>query len=105
MEIIKRTNIVVKTARRFVVRRAETDEPVQCGQCGGQMTDTRNLDGILDVSLREVFRLVEADKIHFYESAERIGFICLKSLGALSLDAEQPEIVNTESRNSARFFK
>lgn len=69
------------------------------------MIDARNLGGILSVSLREVFRLVEADKIHFYESAERIGFICLKSLGTLPLDAEQPEIVNTESRNNGQFFK
>ncbi len=80
MEIIKRTNIVVKTARRFIVRRAGTDEPVQCGQCAGQMIRAQAAADFFGVSSRTVYRLIEQSIIHFTETEVNEIYICPNSI-------------------------
>ncbi len=80
MEIIKKTNIVVKTARRFVVRRAETDEPIQCGQCAGQMIRAQAAADFFGVSSRTIYRLIEQTIIHFTETEVNEIYVCPTSI-------------------------
>lgn len=81
MRIIRKTSILVKTKRALKVRgQASDDEIILCPQCGEIMSDARSVSDILDISVREVYRLVEAGKIHFFETGKKIDFLCLKSI-------------------------
>jgi hypothetical protein len=80
MEIIKRTNIVIKTARRFIVRRAETDEPLQCGQCARQMIRAQAAAQIFVVSSRTIYGLIEKGNIHFTETEVSEIYVCPTSI-------------------------
>ncbi len=93
MEIIKKTNIVVKTARRFVVRRAETDEPIQCGQCAGQMIRAQAAADFFGVSSRMIYRLVERGAAHFVEAERSELYVCPVSVKAALETQETNQIL------------
>lgn len=81
MRIIRKTNILVKTERKLTAyRQTLNDETILCPQCGEKMFDARSAAEFLDTSVREVYRLVEAGKLHFYETDEKTGYLCLKSI-------------------------
>lgn len=76
MKFIKRTNILVKTKRRFVVGSVENDELVQCPQCVEPMISAHASANLFGVSSREIYRLVEAGAIHFVETENNQMFVC-----------------------------
>lgn len=81
MRIIRKISILVKTKRLPLAQNQFSPvEIILCPQCGEAMSDAPATAEMLGASVREVYRLVEAGKIHFYENAERIGFLCPKSL-------------------------
>lgn len=82
MKIIRKINILVKSSKRLLIVNEDLNaiEIILCPQCGEKMSDAPATAEILGASVREVYRLVEEGKIHFYENAEKIGFLCPKSV-------------------------
>lgn len=78
MKIIRRkTSIVVKTQRKFVIRQSPPEEEVfACEQCGEQMLMPQTAAVLYDISTREVYRFVEEGKIHFVETDSKAIFVC-----------------------------
>ena len=80
MIIIRKKKILVNR-KIGAAENSGADFILLCPHCGEPMTDARELGAVAELSLREIFRLVEARQIHFYETEERIAFVCLKSIG------------------------
>ena len=70
MEIIKRTSILVKTRRRYVVENVQTDKSISCERCAGQMIPAQTAAIIFNVSSRVIYRFIEQENIHFAETNE-----------------------------------
>lgn len=76
MEIIKKTSILVKTRRRFVVSGLLHNEIIQCGQCAGQMLPAQSAADFFSVSSRIIYRLIEQESIHYIETDVNEIFVC-----------------------------
>ena len=76
MKIIRKTSVLIKTARKFIVHQASSDEQICCEQCGGQMITTHQCAVLNGISSRAVYRLVERGDIRFIETDSRIVFVC-----------------------------
>ncbi len=81
MRLEKKTKIIIKTKREFVIRHTTAGEQVDCPQCGGKMISERVGAEFFGISYRTIYRLVEAGEIHFSETDENVGLICLQSFG------------------------
>lgn len=75
MGIIRKTNILIKTERRFVVRQAGEVPRIWCDQCAGQMITAREAAGLHGIGTRGVYRLIEEGKVHFAETAAEM-YVC-----------------------------
>jgi len=68
MKIIRRKQFFVKTERGLTNNGLRSEnKTVLCPHCGESMTDVRTFGGMLDLSFREVFRLIVLNRIHFCE--------------------------------------
>lgn len=76
MEIIKRTNIFVKTERRLVIQNQPVDETVECRQCPGQMIAPGAAASFFGVSRRAIYRFIEREEIHFIETETNEIYVC-----------------------------
>lgn len=76
MEIKRKTNILIKTERKLVVRQSQTDVEIRCEKCVGQMITAQTAAVQRGISTREIYRLVEEDKITFVETEAKIVYIC-----------------------------
>lgn len=82
MKIIRKTKILVNTKRELKISQIKPQEEfVVCPQCGETMIEARLAAEILRKSIREIYRMIEADSIHFYETDDKHGFLCLQSAG------------------------
>ena len=61
---------------------SETEEIIACPFCEGDevMIVAESAASVFAFSRREIYRMVEAGKVHFLETAERVLFVCQKSL-------------------------
>jgi hypothetical protein len=86
MNTSSKTEITVETHRILTIRRGSRYRLAWCEACGEQArTVTADEAAILaGVSSSAIYQLIEARKLHFVETADRVVFICLKSLGNLS---------------------
>ena len=80
MEIKKRTSILVKTVRRFVVESERTIEAAQCRQCAQRMISAHAAASLFSVGVRAIYRLVESGKIHFAEIDAGEVLVCSVSI-------------------------
>lgn len=80
---MKRTRITVETERVLVIssRRRRIVES-WCDGCGHEVKLIRAEEAafISGVGLRDICRQVEADNLHYMETADRVLMICLDSL-------------------------
>lgn len=76
MEIIRKTNVLIKTARKFVVHRSESGEQIRCEQCDELMLPAQTSADFFGISVRAVYRLVEAGKLRFIETSAKNVFVC-----------------------------
>ncbi len=76
MEIKRKTNILVKTARKLVVRMDETGEHPGCENCAEQMFTAQSAAFFYQISTREIYRLIETGKIRFIETVSKDIYIC-----------------------------
>jgi len=76
MEIIRKTNILIKTERKFVIRQSSAEEEIWCETCDGQMITAQNAAVLHGISTREIYGLVEKGTLHFVESGAKILYVC-----------------------------
>ena len=78
--IKKRTEITVKTHRRFIVNRRSSRFVARCEKCGEmvEMVMPDEAAAIVGISSRAIYRAIESEEIHFIETAQI--FVCHKSL-------------------------
>ena len=90
MKFIRKTSILVKTSRRFVIRGLLTDEPPECGECAEQMLAPQSAADYFGVSRRVIYRLIERKEIHFAETDVNEIYVCPASVeAALKLIGER----------------
>lgn len=75
MRITRKTNVFIKTERKFVVRQTE-NEPICCEQCAEPMIPAQISADIFGISSRTIYRLVESEKIHFVETEANEIYVC-----------------------------
>jgi len=80
MRIAHRTNILVKTERKFIVRGSSSDETIVCEQCAERMVSAQASADFFGFSSRIVYRLIESGKIHFAETETNEVYVCPISL-------------------------
>ncbi len=86
MKTRRKIEFIVETHRILTIKRGSRHRIAYCEACGEQArVVTADEAAILaGVSPRMIYQLVEARKLHFTESPDRVVFICLHSLGNLS---------------------
>lgn len=86
MKTRSKTEIIVETHRILAIKRGSRYRLAWCEECGevARMVTADEAAILAGVSPRAVYQLVEARKLHFTESLDRVGFICLNSIGSLS---------------------
>jgi hypothetical protein len=77
----KRTEITIETDRTLIVRKQPGSVQGWCPGCGGpaKMISPESAAAIARVSVRSIYRWVEAEKLPFTEIADGL-FICLNCL-------------------------
>jgi hypothetical protein len=77
----RRTEIIVETHELLTVRVFQRLRPAWCSDCGeeSRMLTPDEAAGICRVSTRHIYCWVEAQKIHFKETAGGALLVCLSS--------------------------
>lgn len=95
MKRMKRTELIIETDELFILSGNGASHVASrrgCERCGAQaeMLSPESLAHVYLIGVREVFRLVEADLVHFEETPEGSLLVCLPSFVAASaLKADQ----------------
>ena len=76
MRITRKTNITVTTEQKFIVQKQTAKEIVCCEQCRAEMISAHVSAEFFGISSREIYRLIEAGKIHFVETDRNEIYIC-----------------------------
>jgi len=84
----RKTQISIETDRRLIVRTRTGIRNAHCQTCNEPVSMiTPDLAAELSgMSLRAVYRLIEAEKIHSIELPDRSSLICLNSLQLLNVE-------------------
>lgn len=93
MKIIRKTDILVETKRRFIICQPEQDERFFCPCCPGQMISAEASAVFFRLSRRDVYRMIETGKVHFSETETGLLFICPESFA---------EILTNETEKAVR---
>ncbi|HEU4389720.1 MAG TPA: hypothetical protein VFV34_18085 [Blastocatellia bacterium] len=95
MRTRKRTEITIETDRLVVVRRRETSVRAWCSSCGARvrMIDVGEAAEVAHVGPRTIYKWIEANRVHFTESAQGIVLVCLNSISSAGVG------ILDESRN------
>ncbi len=78
----RKTSITVETERVIWLRKRRGLTLTWCPECGEQtrMVSTDEAALLAHVSMRDIYRLVDAARIHFAETPDGLLRVCLKSL-------------------------
>lgn len=76
MRIIRKTNVFIKTERKFIVRQQSADGFVVCERCGEPMILAQMSVDLCGISSRVIYRLIDAGEIHFVETDENEIYVC-----------------------------
>ena len=83
MKVKRKTEITLETRRRLIVCLPESEaaEQMFCPLCerDAPLVQAEHAAEIFNVSRREVYRMVEAGRLHFVESADGVLYVCLRS--------------------------
>jgi hypothetical protein len=92
---MKKTKITVQTDRVLVIRRRRRGGLKWCESCAArvEMMNPEEAAAVSGLSLRAIFRLVEASRLHFTETAEGLLWVCFNSL----LDQMTPQLIPEHS--------
>ncbi|HWP41595.1 MAG TPA: hypothetical protein VNO14_00070 [Blastocatellia bacterium] len=86
----KRVRITVESDQVYVMRRPVGNLRALCAECGDMvhMIMPEEAMALAGVSSREIYRLVEAGRVHFLETADGFLLICLDSLPARGISSD-----------------
>ena len=86
MKTTKKTQITIESERQLVLTHGSSFYGL-CSACGDEvcMVTVAEAAALAKVSWRQIFRAVEADEVHFLETAAGALFICCNSLNHSSL--------------------
>lgn len=78
----KKTRITIRSEQVFVIRRAGRNLTAWCTECDSlvNMIGPEEAMAVSGVSSREIYRWVEAGRVHFLETPEGFLLICPDSL-------------------------
>lgn len=76
MEIIRKTTVLIKTARKFIVHQPESVEQIYCEHCKTQMMRTQQSADLFGISSRKIYCLIEREEIHFVETLANEIYVC-----------------------------
>ena len=81
-----KTEITIETDRMFIIRRRSTLTQTWCAACSEvvKMAAPEDAANLAGMSSREIYRAVEAGKLHFIETVEGRLLVCLNSLALVS---------------------
>jgi hypothetical protein len=87
----RRTEITIETERVLIISKRNTSALAWCSGCGiqGRMITPEAAAKLADVSSRAIYRLIEADELHFVELSDKRLWICENSLNRLIEAANQ----------------
>ncbi|MDQ2746313.1 MAG: hypothetical protein M3T96_03530 [Acidobacteriota bacterium] len=80
MAIIRKTNVLIKTARKFIIYQSAAAEQIRCEQCGEQMMQAQTSADLFGISSRKIYRLIEHGEIHFVETLANKIYVCPVSI-------------------------
>jgi len=82
MKTERRTEVTIETHRLLVLRRRSGSVPAWCAECARavEMATPDEAAIMANVSLRTIYRWVEAGKLHSDETREGLLLICLNAL-------------------------
>lgn len=89
MEIIRKTDILVETKRRFVISQPEFEEQFFCPHCPGQMISAEASAVLFKLSRREIYRMIEKELVHFCETSDGLILICPDSFAEILSKSEE----------------
>ena len=95
----RRTEITIETERILVISKRCTSALAWCSGCGnrGQMITPEAAAKLANLSSRAIYRLVEAEELHFFETSDKRLWICVNSLQRLIETANQGLTAHPES--------
>jgi hypothetical protein len=76
----RRTEITIEAHRILVLRRPRRSLLAGCAICAGDSLMPDEAATLARVDTRTIYRWIEADQIHFTETAEGQMLVCLSSL-------------------------
>lgn len=82
------TEIEIEHCETLIIRQPRHDTRPLCQRCGGAtMISPEEVAAIAGISLRTVFRLIEAGAIHFQETPGGAIYVCALTLTRETLNA------------------
>jgi hypothetical protein len=91
MEIKRKTEVFVRTKRRFVIHQSDAAEQMFCPICGELMLTAETAAAMFGINRRTIYQMIENGAVHFAETADGIVMICLSSLAA-GLDGDPKQL-------------
>ena len=89
MEIIRNTDILIETKRRFIISQPETGERFFCPLCPAEMITAEASAVLFALSRRAVYRMIEDEKVHFSEIENGLILICPESFAEILTSGEE----------------
>jgi hypothetical protein len=83
MEIKRTTEIFVETRRQYIIRQPESAEHFFCPQCNEPMLTAEQAAAFFQTNCRAIYRLIEANTAHFFETETGAALVCPISLAAI----------------------
>ena len=82
MKTRRRIEITVETDQVLLISKPGRSAPAWCGECNRRvrMATAEQAALLAGVSVRQIYRWVEAGKLHFTETPEGLLLVCLNSL-------------------------
>lgn len=80
MEIKRKIKMTVAANRRYTIRQVSRHENYSCGECDSAMLTAEQTADYFGINQRSIFRFIEEDEIHFFETEGKVVVICLTSL-------------------------
>lgn len=80
MEIKRKTEVFVRTKRRFVIHQSESTEQIFCPNCNELMLAAETAAVLFGINRRAVYQIIEHGTAHFAETVEGAVMVCPSSL-------------------------
>ena len=89
----RKTTLTVETERILIIRGGASELRGKCDACGElvRLISVDEAARLAVVGSRAIYRLVEAEKIHFIETDEELLLICFNSLLSQFVSAGYPD--------------